>query len=150
MDATFTNITIEPVVANDEPVADIKVEVQDDFLNKFSDEPLTDEAITEEEAKNKLKKFIDYFKSSQFEKKVNSEARKTGLPPRQIAKNAIAKAFGIVGDVLGVAVDTVNFTLNGLIDLLSSIMHKTIDIITNVVRGLCRIVTFNQTVAVTN
>jgi hypothetical protein len=132
------NITVNPTNES-EPTVTIET---DEFLNQFSDEPLTEDP---EKAKNKLSKLISYLKSSRFSKKVNSEAYKTGIPPRQVAKGAIMKAFGILGDILGIAVHTVSHTLNGLVDLLSDVLHMGINLITKAVDGLCRILTFNQT-----
>lgn len=133
---------VDPNNFNGEPVIEIHA---DDFLDQFSDEPLTEDP---EKAKGKLKNMIAYLKSNRFKKKVNSEAYKTGIPPKQVAKSAISKAFGIVGDILGIAVGTVSCTLNGLVDLLSSILHSGINLITKVVNGLCRVVTFNQTACI--
>ena len=118
--------------------------VSDDFLNKFSDTPLTEDP-DKKEATDKLKRFIDYFKSETFEKDVNRKAYKTGKAPKEVAQGAISKAFGVVGDVLGIAVDTVDQTLHGLINLLSTVLHSAVDLITRVVNGLCRIITFNKT-----
>lgn len=138
------NVTVEPLTTDGKiPTVEVKA---DDFLNQFSDEPLTEDP----NAKGKLKSIISYLKSNKFKKKVNSEAYKTGVPPRRIAQGIISKAFGIVGDILGIAVDTISCTLNGLVDLLSGILHKGIDLITKVVNGLCRIVTFNQTASCTD
>ena len=136
------NITVTPLTENSEepPVVEVKA---DDFLNQFSDEPLTKDP--DPNARKKLNSIIDYLKSNRFKKDVNRVAYKTGIPPRQVAKGAIAKAFGVVGDILGIVVDTANYTLNGLVDLLSSLLHKGIDLITRVVNGLCRVITFNQT-----
>ena len=136
------NITVTPMQSDDlsgTPVVEVKA---DDFLNRFSDKPLTEDP---DKAKSKLNKMIKYLKSSRFEKKINSEAYKTGIPPQQVAKGVISKAFGIVGDILGIVVNTANCTLNGLVDLLATVLHKGIDLITRVVNGVCRVVTFNQT-----
>lgn len=132
------NITVTPATEGEQPVVNIDA---DPFLNQFSDEPLKEDP----NAKKKLSSIIDYLKSSRFTKKVNSEAYKTGIPPKQIAKGVILKAFGIIGDILGIAVHTVSYTLHGLVDLLSYILHSGINLITKFVDGLCRIVTFNQT-----
>lgn len=138
--AECINVTVTPIENNGTPTVEIKA---DDFLNQFSDEPLTEDP---EKAKHKLSSIISYLKSGRFKKKVNLEAYKTGIPPRKIAQGVISKAFGIVGDILGIAVDTVNCTLNNLVDLLSNILHSGINLITRIVNGLCRIITFNQTV----
>lgn len=134
------NITVTPLTGDNErpPVVEVKA---DDFLNQFSDEPLTKDP----NAKKKLSSMIDYLKSSRFKKDINTVAYKTGVPPKQVAKGAISKAFGILGDILGIVVDTASCTLNGLVDLLSSLLHKGIELITRVVNGLCRVITFNQT-----
>lgn len=140
MDACTCNDTIN---VNGAECINVKVEpVDDDFLNQFSDEPLTEDP---DKAKKKLSGIIDYLKSGRFKKKVNSVAYKTGIPPRQVAQGAIAKAFGIVGDILGIAVNTATCTLNGLVDILSTVLHKGIELISRVANALCRIVTFNQT-----
>lgn len=140
--AECINVTVTPIEIenNGTPTVEVKA---DDFLNQFSDEPLTEDP---EKAKHKLSSIISYLKSGRFKEKVNSEAYKTGIPPKKIAQGVISKAFGIVGDILGIAVNTVSCTLNGLVDLLSNILHSGINLITRVVNGLCRIVTFNQTV----
>lgn len=138
--AECINVTVTPIENNGTPIVEIKA---DDFLNQFSDEPLTEDP---EKVKHKLSSIISYLKSGRFKKKINSEAYKTGIPPKKIAQGVISKAFGIVGDILGIAVNTVSCTLNGLVDLLSNILHSGINLITRVVNGLCRIVTFNQTV----
>lgn len=137
------NVTVTPVTENSNGIPTVEVKA-DDFLNKFSDKPLTEDP--DKEAKGKLKSIISYLKSDTFEKDVNRKAYRTGEPPKKVAKNAIAKMFGIVGDILGIAVDTVSCTLNGLIDLLSNILHSGVNLIARVVNGLCRVITFNQTV----
>ena len=131
------NVKVTP---STERTPNVEIEA-DDFLNQFSDKPLTEDP----NAKKKLNSIIGYLKSNRFKKKVNSEAYKTGVPPKKVAQGVISKAFGIVGDILGIAVDTVSCTLNGLVDLLSNILHRGIDLVTKVVNGICRIVTFNQT-----
>lgn len=136
------NVTITPLTNETSNIeVETNVETNDEFLNQFSDEPLTEDP----NAKKKLNSIIGYLKSSRFKKKVNSEAYKTGVPPKKVAQGVISKAFGIVGDILGIAVDTVSCTLNGLVDLLSNILHRGIDLVTKIVNGICRVVTFNQT-----
>lgn len=131
------NVKVTPSI---EGTPNVEIEA-DNFLNQFSDKPLTEDP----NAKKKLNSIIGYLKSSRFKKKVNSEAYKTGVPPKKVAQGVISKAFGIVGDILGIAVDTVSCTLNGLVDLLSNILHRGIDLVTKIVNGICRVVTFNQT-----
>ena len=126
------------VMPSTEGTPNVEIEA-DDFLNQFSDKPLTEDP----NAKKKLNSIIGYLKSSRFKKKVNSEAYKTGVPPKKVAQGVISKAFGIVGDILGIAVDTVSCTLNGLVDLLSNILHRGIDLVTKIVNGICRVVSFN-------
>ena len=135
--ADCINVTVTPLTENNGTPIEI-----DDFLNQFSDEPLTENP---EKAKNKLSSIISYLKSNRFKKKVNTVAYETGVPPRKVAQGVISKAFGIIGDILGIAVDTINCTLNNLVDLLSNILHSGINLITRVVNGICRVVTFNQT-----
>ena len=98
------NVKVTP---STEGTPNVEIEA-DDFLNQFSDKPLTEDP----NAKKKLNSIIGYLKSNRFKKKVNSEAYKTGVPPKKVAQGVISKAFGIVGDILGIAVDTVSCTLN--------------------------------------
>lgn len=114
---------------------------EDDFINQFSDEPLKESP----EDKTKLKNIISYLKSERFKKKINSVAYEKGIPPKQVAKGVISKMFGIVGDILGIAVETTYCTLSGLLDLLNTILQKGLDLIAKVVRSITKIITFNQT-----
>lgn len=125
------NVTVTPVT---QPT-------NDDFLNKFSNEPLTEDP----QAKKKLKNMISYLNSERFENKINEEAYKNGIPPRRLAKGIVSKALGVVGDILGIVVNTASCTLSGLIELLHSVLQKGIGLITRILNGVCRIVTFNQT-----
>ena len=129
------NITVTPTTTVE----------NDEFLEQFSDEILTEDPEAEAQAKKKVSSIINYLKSGRFKKKVNSEAYKQGIPPRRVAQGVISKAFGIIGDILGIAVNTVSQTLNGLIDILSAVLHSGVNLLTKLVNGLCRIVTFNQT-----
>lgn len=137
------NVTVTPVENPTQGIPTVEVKT-DDFLNQFSNEPLTEDP-EQVEGKKKLKSLISYLKSDRFKKKVNSEAYKTGIPPRQIAKGFIAKAFGVIGDILGIAIDAVNYTLNSLVDMLSNILHSGINLISRIANGIYRIFTFNQT-----
>lgn len=139
---TCSNVTVEPVTEKMKAkIANIELG-EDDFLKQFSDKPLE---ANPEQAKAKLNGFMKYLKSQKFVDKINAEAMKTGIPPKKLAKGFISKAIGTLGDVLGIAIGTVQMTLNGLLDLIHCILGKGIDIIMNAFRGLVRIVTFNQT-----
>lgn len=118
-------------------------DTEDEFLKQFSDKPVTEDP--DKESRDKLKGIINYLKSKNFKKDVERKSYKTGIPPRDIARGIIGKAFGIVGDILGITVATARQTLNGLVDLLTNILHSGINLIANLVDGLCRIVTFNKT-----
>lgn len=137
------NVTATP--ATEDAVETINIDLdlkEDDFLNQFSSEPLLQDPMR---AKSKIKNLISFLTSKGFANKVNSVAYKTGIPPQQIAKGFISRAFGTVSDILGITIDVIHATLSSLINLLYIVLQKGIDIITAVLRGMSKIITFNQT-----
>lgn len=120
--------------------------VNDPILSKLSDEPIVQPTKKEEkEARKFLKDVQDYLKTDKFINDCNKKAMRTGETPLKVAQTYIGKVAGIIGDGLGMAVDTVNIGAIGLIDLISTLLTKAIDVICNIVRGIVRTVTFNRT-----
>jgi hypothetical protein len=116
---------------------------EDEFLKQFSDKPVTEDP--DKKGRDKLKGIIKYLKSKEFKKDVDRVSFETGKPPREVAHGVISKAFGIVGDILGIVVKTAEQTMNGLINLLSNILQSGVSLLANLAEALCRIVTFNKT-----
>jgi hypothetical protein len=122
----------------------------DPILDQFSDEPIIQPTEKEvKEAKSFLKNVQSYIKSEKFVKDCNAKAMQTGQSPKKVATTYIGKVAGIIGDGLGMAVDTVNIGAVGLIDLISTLLTKAVNLICNIVRGIIRTVTFNRTNHVT-
>ena len=118
----------------------------DPILDRLSDEPVKQPTKAEEkEARKFLKDVQNYLKSDRFVEDCEERASKTGESPRKVAKTYIGKVAGIIGDGLGMAVDTVNIGAVGLIDLISTLLTKAVNIICNIVRGIVRTITFNRT-----
>ena len=119
--------------------------VGDPILDKLSDKPITPTKEEKKEARKFLKNVQDYLKSDKFVNDCNAKAMKTGESPKKVATTYIGKVAGIIGDGLGMAVDTVNIGAVGLIDLISTLLTKAVNLICNIVRGIVRAVTFNRT-----
>jgi hypothetical protein len=119
--------------------------VGDPILDKLSDEPIIPTKEEEKEARKFLKNVQSYLKSDKFVDDCNARAMKTGESPRKVATTYIGKVAGIIGDGLGMAVDTVNIGAVGLIDLISTLLTKAVNLICNIVRGIVATLTFNKT-----
>lgn len=139
-----SNVIVEPTKETAKVIAETTEDISDDFLNEFSDEPLE---VDPEKAVSRLKGFVNFLKSDTFKNKINSAAYKKGIPPRKLAHGFISKTIGTLGDVLGIGIETIRMTLNGLLDLLHSILKSGLNIIMNAVQGLARMITFNQSAA---
>ena len=117
----------------------------DPILSKLSDEPIQPTKQEEKEARKFLKDVQNYIKSDKFINDCNERAKCTGESPKKVAKTYIGKVAGVIGDGLGIAVDTVNIGAVGLIDLIGTLLTRAIDLICNIVRGIVRTLTFNRT-----
>ena len=118
----------------------------DPILDKLSNEPIKQPTKKEEkEARKFLKDVQNYLKSDKFVDDCNAKAEKTGQSPLKVGQTYIGKVAGIIGDGLGMAVDTVNIGAVGLIDLISTLLTKAVNLICNIVRGIVRTVTFCRT-----
>lgn len=123
--------------------------VGDPILDKLSDEPIIPTKEEEKEARKFLKNVQDYLKSDKFVNDCNARAMKTGESPKKVAVTYIEKVAGIIGDGLGMAVDTIETGAVGLINLIDLLLTKAVTIICSIVRCVVRVVTFNRTNHVT-
>lgn len=142
-------ITATPVGANVKE-SDLKQTLQNtakavtESLDSFSDEVLASES-EETKARNFLDEFSNYIKGESFKEKVNGIAQVKGIPPKVVAKNFFEKALGIIGDTLGIAINTVGNVGHTLVDILSTIAHGAVNLIVNVANALARVFTLNKT-----
>lgn len=141
---------LEPIIGEPVKANAIPSPTEDPILIQFSDEPIKQPTKEEEkEAKKFLKDVQEYIQSETFVKDCNAKAMKTGQSPRKVATTYIGKVAGIIGDGLGIAVDTVNIGAVGLIDLINTLLTKAINLICDIVRGIVATVTFGRTNKVT-
>ena len=128
------------------PIGDTPNVANDPILSKFSNEPIVKPSKKEEkEARDFLKNVQDYLKTDKFVEDCKKKAQRTGETPLKVAQNYIGKVAGIIGDGLGMAVDTVNIGAVGLIELISTLLTKAVSLICSIVRGIVRTVTFGRT-----
>ena len=134
------NVTIgSPVNATASNVAN------DPILNKLSDKHIQPTKEEEKEARKFLKDVQDYLKTDKFISDCNKRAQRTGETPLKVAQSYIGKVAGIIGDGLGMAVDTAEIGAIGLIDLISTLLTKAVSLICSIVKGIVRTVTFGRT-----
>lgn len=115
-----------------------------DIFNKFSEE-IPNESGEAKKAKGWFRSFMRYVSSPQFENDVNAKAQKYHVPPKQVAKNFFLKVLGILGDVLGIVINTVGNVADIFINVLSTIAHGVVDVVVKAGNALARVVSFNQT-----
>lgn len=96
------------------------------------------------ESKSFIRSFICYLKNGLFKKDVSKMSKTMNVPPKRVATTFIGKFFGVISDVLDIALTGIKFTVYTLIDLLNNILLKGADIIFNVATGLTRILTGNK------
>lgn len=101
--------------------------------------------ILSKSSKNFFKQFSNYIGSKKFADDVNEKAEKYQVPPKQIAKNFFLKVLGIIGDILGIVVNTVCNIIDTAISLLSTLLHGAVSVIGKAGNGVARLVSLNQT-----
>lgn len=99
----------------------------------------------EKSAKGFFKKFSDYIGSKSFKDDLEEKSEKYCIPKKQLAKNFFLKVLGIIGDILGIVINTVCNVVDTAISLLSMLLHGAVDVIAKVGNGLARVVSCNQT-----
>lgn len=92
-----------------------------------------------------FKRFADYINSKAFNDNVNQKAEKYKIPPKQLAKGFILKVLGIIGDILGIVVNTVTNIADLAVNLLSQLLHGTVEVVNKVANGIVSVITCNQT-----
>lgn len=96
-------------------------------------------------AKGFFKKFSDYIGSKGFKDDLEEKSEKYQIPKKQLAKNFFLKILGIIGDILGIVVNTVCNIVDTAISLLATLLHGAVDVIAKVGNGIVRVVSANQT-----
>jgi len=103
----------------------------------------------EKSAKNFFQNFSDYIGSQSFKNSVNEKAEKYNIPPKQVAKNFFLKVLGIIGDVLGIVVNTVCNIVDTAITIMATLLHAGVSIIAKAGNAVTSVITLNQTNVVT-
>lgn len=123
----------------------------DNFADQFSKlfnafaENIPNDSHEAKNSKNFFKKFSDYVGSDRFKNDVNEKAEKYKVPPKQVAKNFFLKVLGIIGDILGIVVNTACSIIDTAVTLLATLLHGTVSVIGKAGNGLVSIITMNQT-----
>lgn len=117
------------------------------MFNAFADN-IPNDSHEAKTAKNMFKQFSNYIGSNDFENSVNEKAEKYKVPPKQIAKNFFLKVLGIIGDILGIVVNTVCNIVDTTVTLLATLLHGAVSVVGKVGNGLVSVISLNQTNAV--
>jgi hypothetical protein len=143
------NINVEPTCS---PCGSIpEAENVEDFTAQFSQmfnafaDAIPQGTHEQKSAKGFFKKFSDYVGSKKFADDVNEKAEKYKVPPKQIAKNFFLKVLGIIGDILGIVVNTVCSIVDTAVTLLATLLHGAVAVIGKVGNAVASVVTLNQT-----
>lgn len=144
-----TPVTVTPV---NQPNPELQQTIQEtaqtieDVVNSFSDQaPDCNCNEDVKKAQNIFSQFTEYIKGDNFKNCINESAKKYGVPPKKLAQNFFEKVLGTIGDIAGIAVNTVGAGAHTVINLLSTILHGAVNIIVNVANALVSIVTLNKT-----
>lgn len=135
--------TCEQCIPEEEDVKDFTAQFKELF-NAFAEE-IPNNSHEAKSAKGFFKKFSDYVGSKKFADDVNEKAEKYKVPPKQIAKNFFLKVLGIIGDILGIVVNTVCSIVDTAVTLLATLLHGAVAVIGKVGNAVASVVTLNQT-----
>lgn len=117
------------------------VHVMNETLKDFEEM----ETEQEKKAKSFLTDISKYMQSKEFKDDVNEASKKYNVPPKKIAQGFIEKAFGTVGDILGITISVVCNAGHTVIHIASTIAHSIINLLQGIANGIANIVTFNKT-----
>ena len=138
------NVTAQPVGSANPSVQQCMqetVQAVNETLQEF------EESENEKKAKNFLTDIKDYISSQAFKDDVNEAAKKYNVPPKVIAQGFIERAFGTVGDILGIAINVVCNAGRTVINVASTIAHSIMNLLQSIANGIASIVTLNKTCA---
>ena len=140
-----TPVQPQAQVEAEEPTAE---DMAQQFGQLFENVASTMNAGSEEErtAKGIFKKFGQYVKSDKFKEDLEEKSEKYKIPPKQLAKNFFLKVLGIIGDILGVVVNTVVGIAYSIADIIGRLLKAGVEAVGKVANGLVRVVSLNQTV----
>jgi hypothetical protein len=127
------------------------VDDTDDLTNQFKGlfdafaQSIPNNSHEAKTSKNFFKKFSDYIGSKSFKDDLEEKSEKYHIPKKQLAKNFFLKILGILGDILGVVINTVCSIVDTAISLLSTLLHGAVSIIAKAGNAIARVVSCNQT-----
>ena len=149
INATVSSCTAIPVNATCQSqtvqqTMDSTMEAIQEVMNDFSGEVIN-EAPNEKKAKSFLSSLKNYIGTQEFKNKINDTAKKTGRPPKEVAKNFFEKALGTVGDILGIAISVICDAGRMVVNIAGTICNSIINLIQSIANGIASIVTLNKT-----
>ena len=154
------NVNVDPCVCNAQPtnstptwsndthtVDDETVNFTEQFKGLFDAfaESIPEGSHQEKSSKGFFKKFSEYIGSKEFEDSLAEKSEKYKVPPKQIAKNFFLKVLGIIGDILGIVVNTACSILDTAVSLLATLLHGPIEVVGKAGNAIVRVISCNQT-----
>lgn len=103
------------------------------------------EPAPEVKASKFLSGFLEKIASQEFEQECEEVGKQLNLPKQVVAKNFLMRCLGVIGDCLGIAIETTRGFVHGLIRIISWVLTQSVNVICNVAHGLARFITLNQT-----
>lgn len=143
-------IYTEPIVNNEE-YANNAEDNADDLTAQFKGlfdafaQSIPNNSHEAKTSKNFFKKFSDYIGSKSFKDDLEEKSDKYHIPKKQLAKNFFLKILGILGDILGIVINTACSIVDTAISLLSTLLHGAVSIIAKAGNAVARVVSCNQT-----
>ena len=95
-------------------------------------------------ASDTIKGFMDYLQSGKFKEDVNINAQRYNVSPKRLADTFLEKVLVTIGDVLGIAVNTVGNIAHTIVNILSSVLNSGITLIENVGNSIANMVSLNK------
>ena len=142
----MTQQTYQQAPQNTNPTLDDMAGMMSQMFNAVGDEVSSQGTEEANEASSIFKKIGSYFNSANFKKDIEKTAMEYHIPPKQLAKNFFLKIFGIVGDILGIVVNTACSVAHTIATIFNSLLHSAIDVVGKVANTIVSVVTLNQTV----
>ena len=99
----------------------------------------------EKKKENVFKRFANYIGSKEFKDDLNEKSEKYKVPPKALAKTFFGKVLALLGDALGIVVNTACSIVDTLVSVVSTILHSAVDIVAKAGNALSSLISCNKT-----
>lgn len=99
----------------------------------------------EKKKENIFKRFANYIGSKEFKEDLNEKSEKYKVPPKELAKTFFGKVLALLGDALGIVVNTACSIVDTLVSVVSTILHSAVDIVAKAGNALSSLISCNKT-----